>query len=422
VTEEDLDAHGDGLVELEIGKPAAGGGCVAHLDDGRVAFVRHTLPGERVLARITEESRNFVRADAVVVGEQSPRRVKPPCRHAGPGKCGGCDYQHIDVEMQREMKAALVSEQLERLAGLSRDVTVEPVAGDTGGLGWRTKVRFSVLPRGRLGLKRYRSHEIHPIDQCPIAAPGVAEMHLENLSWAGAVEVEAFAPEGGEAVVSVRSRPRAQVDMPRFDGGLILDGRTRREPSQLETKVLGRKFQVSAGSFWQVHAGAPRAISEAVLSLIGDCEGARAADLYSGVGLLSVLLADAVGSTGHVVAIERDPKAARDAARNTAGFQHVDIVEAVVNADTITRELRGVDLVVLDPPRQGAGVDVTAALVALGPRLARIVYVSCDAASFARDLKVALDAGWALADLRALDLFPMTEHVELVALLRPGGD
>ncbi|MGH9170166.1 MAG: class I SAM-dependent RNA methyltransferase [Acidimicrobiales bacterium] len=417
MTTEPTPAHPDGLVELVVGKPAAGGGCVARLDDGRVAFVRHCLPGERVLARITDESRHFVRADAVVIGEASSARVKPPCPQAGPGKCGGCDYQHASLAMQREMKAALVTEQLQRVAGIQCDVTVDPVPGDSDGLAWRTKVRYSVLPRGRLGLKRYRSHEIQPIERCPIAAPGVAGMGLEQLSWAGAAEVEAFALEGGEAVVSIRSKPRSNAEVPRFDGGLLVDGRARREPSQLETNVLGRRFYVSPGSFWQVHSGAPRAICEAVLTLVGDCEGSRVADLYSGVGLLSVLLADAVGAQGHVVAIERDTQAARDAVRNSVRHHHLDVVHAPVTAEVVGRELRAVEVVVLDPPRQGAGVQVMSALTALAPRLRRIIYVSCDPASFARDLRATVEAGWSLGAIRALDLFPMTEHVELVALM-----
>ncbi|HEV8063720.1 MAG TPA: TRAM domain-containing protein [Acidimicrobiales bacterium] len=419
MSEVTADFSTDGLVELETGKPAAGGGCVARLPDGRVAFVRHSLPGERVLARITEESARYVRADAVVIGQASPDRVDAPCRYAGPGKCGGCDYQHAALPAQRQLKAALVAEQLARVARLERAVVVEPVAGDSEGLRWRTRVRYSVLPRGRLGLRKYRSHEIQPVDRCPIAAPAVSEIGLETLCWPGAAEVEAFAPEGGEAIVSVRSLPKVRLEVPRFDAGLVVDGRARREPSQLETTVLGRRFQVSAGAFWQVHAGAPEAIGETVLAFAGDCEGAGAADLYSGVGLLTVMLAEAVGASGHVVAIERDARAVRDAGRNTARFQHVDIVEAAVTADLVRRELRGASLAVLDPPRQGAGVEVMAALISLAPRLQKIVYVSCDAASFARDLRVALDMDWTLGDFRALDLFPMTEHVELVALITP---
>jgi tRNA/tmRNA/rRNA uracil-C5-methylase (TrmA/RlmC/RlmD family) len=237
------DGHSaDGLIELVVGKPAAGGGCVARLPDGRVAFVRHAIPGERVLARITEEARSFVRADAVTIGEAAASRVTPACRHAGPGRCGGCDWQHISLAMQREMKAALVAEQLQHLAGINPDVTVEAVPGDDNGLAWRTRVRYTVLPRGRLGFHRYRSHEVQPVDHCPIAGPGIQALAPEQMTWTGAEEVEVFAPDPeGELTVMVESRRGARVQVPRFDGGLVVDGRTIREPRELQLQVLGHR-------------------------------------------------------------------------------------------------------------------------------------------------------------------------------------
>jgi len=410
-------ASGDGLVELVVGKPAAGGGCVARLPDGRVAFVRHAIPGERVLARITEEARSFVRADAVTIGEASPSRVTPPCRHAGPGRCGGCDWQHISLGTQREMKAALVLEQLQRLAGIEREVTVEAVPGDDNGLAWRTRVRYTVLPRGRLGFHRYRSHDVQPVDRCPIAGPGIQALAPEQMTWTGAEEVEVFAPDpDGELTVMVDSRRGARVQVPRFDGGLVVDGRTIREPRELQLHVLGHRFAVSGGVFWQVHLGAATALGQALLEVADVRQGDAVADLYSGVGLFTVLLADAVGERGHVLSVEQDEQAAEDAYRNVVRSAHVDVVCGRVTPELVARELRASDLAVLDPPRQGAGKAVTAALASL-ERLRRIVYVACDPASFARDLRVLLDAGWSLTALRAFDLFPMTEHVELMAVI-----
>jgi tRNA/tmRNA/rRNA uracil-C5-methylase (TrmA/RlmC/RlmD family) len=415
------DLQADGLVELVVGKPAAGGGCVARLPDGRVAFVRHAVPGERVLAAITEVTRSFVRADAVTIAEAAPGRVRPPCRYAGPGRCGGCDWQHVSLEVQREMKALLVTEQLLRIAGIERAVTVEAVLGDEGGLAWRTRVRYSVLPRGRLGLRRHRSHEIQPIDRCLIAAPGIQDLGPEQLSWTGAEEVEVFAPEpDGERTVTVDSRRGAKLDVPSFDGGLVVDGRTMREPGELEVHVLGRRFQVSAGVFWQIHTGAATTLAAAMIELAQPPAGASVADLYCGVGLFSVLLADSVGETGHVLAVEQSERAAEDAYRNLVRSAQVDVLCARITPELVARELRATEIVVLDPPRQGAGKAVTAALAELR-RLRRIVYVACDPASFARDLSVLLAAGWSLTALRAFDLFPMTEHVELMALIeRPG--
>jgi tRNA/tmRNA/rRNA uracil-C5-methylase (TrmA/RlmC/RlmD family) len=411
------DGHPDGLVELVVGKPAAGGGCVARLPDGRVAFVRHAIPGERVLARITEEARSYVRADAVTIGEAAPSRVTPPCRHAGPGRCGGCDWQHISLPMQREMKASLVMEHLQRIAGVELAVAVEAVPGDDHGLAWRTRARYAVLPRGRLGFHRYRSHEVQPVDHCPIAGPGIAGLAPEQMTWTGAEAVEIFAPDAeGELTVMVDSRRGARVQVPRFDGGLVVDGRTMREPRELQLNVLDHRFAVSGGVFWQVHVGAPVTLGRALIDLAEPRPGESVADLYAGVGLFTALLADAVGETGHVLAVEQDARAAEDAYRNVVRSPHVDVLCARVTPELVTRELRATSLAVLDPPRQGAGQQVAAALAGLG-RLRRIVYVACDAASFARDLRVLLDSGWTLTALRAFDLFPMTEHVELMAVI-----
>jgi tRNA/tmRNA/rRNA uracil-C5-methylase (TrmA/RlmC/RlmD family) len=411
------DARADGLVELVVGKPAAGGGCVARLADGRVAFVRHAIPGERVLASITEETRSFVRADAITIAEPGVGRVRPPCRFAGPGRCGGCDWQHVSLDLQREMKGALLTEQLQRIAGIEHPVTVEAVPGDDNGLAWRTRVRYSVMPRGRLGLRRHRSHEIQPVGRCLIAAAGVHELGAEQLIWAGAEEVEVFAPEpDGERVVSVASGRKTALKLPSFDGGLVVDGRTVREPAALEVHVLGHRFEVSAGVFWQIHAGAATTLATAVLAMAQPQEGTNVADLYAGAGLFSALLADAVGEQGHVLSVEQSARATEDAHRNLARSPQVDILCARITPELVTRELRGCDLAVMDPPRQGAGKAVSTALARL-PRLGRLVYVACDAASFARDLRVLLDAGWSLEGLRVFDMFPMTEHCEIMAVI-----
>jgi tRNA/tmRNA/rRNA uracil-C5-methylase (TrmA/RlmC/RlmD family) len=409
------------LVEVVVGSVSAGGGCVARLDDGRVAFIRHSVPGERVRARITAESKTFVRADAVEIVEASSARVTPPCRYAGPSRCGGCDWQHISLAAQRKLKGELVSEQLERLAGVALEVAVEAVAGDVDGLGWRSRVRYSVSPAGHLGLRKHRSHLIQRIDRCIIAGGPVRELRAERLRWAGAASVEVFAMSGaGLPVVSVGSRRHRELGLPAAECGLVVDDQLVREPGVLRIEVLGHRFRVSAGVFWQVHEGAAALLARAVLDLVENCEGRRAADLFAGAGLFSVLLAGPVGKSAEVVAVERDARACADLTENVAGMENVRVVRATVSSDLVDGGLNDPHLVVVDPPRQGAGVRVMEGLLRLRS-LERIVYVSCDAASFARDLRVALDAGWVLASLRVFDLFPMTEHVELVAALDAPG-
>ena len=400
-------------LELEVGAVAAGGACVARAPDGRVVFVRHTIPGERVRAVVTQTTTSFLRADAVEVLAASPDRVEPPCPYARPGRCGGCDWQHVSLTRQRQLKADLVAEQLRRVAGLDRQVVVEEVPGDVDGLRWRTRVQFAVDRAGRAGLHKHRSHDLELVDACLIATEDVEAVGAERLSWPGAQVVEVTAA-GEQRVVHVTGRI---ADLPDVEAGLVVNDRPRRVPHGVRHVVHGRSFEVSAGGFWQVHPGAASALATAVLDGLQPQPGDRVADLYAGVGLFAALLGDRVGSGGSVLAVEGDARACADAARNTAAQPHVKIRTSVVDAATVAGRIGRPDLVALDPPRAGAGTDVAAALVGLAPR--RIAYVACDPATFARDLKVFLDAGWQLPSLRAYDLFPMTEHVELVAILSP---
>ena len=405
-------SHEEPDLELEVGAVAAGGACVGRAPDGRVVFVRHCLPGERVRARITDRTAHFLRADAVEVLTPSPDRVVPPCPYAGPGRCGGCDWQHVALPTQRLQKAELVAEQLRRVARTDWPVVVEAVPGDVDGLGWRTRVQFAVDADGRTGLRKHRSHELEPVDACLIASDDVERAGVEALAWPGVREVE-VAAAGEQRVVAVTGRP---APLPEVPAGVVVDGRAVRAPHGLRHTVLGRSYEVAAGGFWQVHRGAPEVLATAVLDGLDPQPGESAVDLYAGVGLFAALLGERVGPAGSVLAVESDPRACADAARNTADLPQVRIRTAEVDADAV-RRLGSPDLVVLDPPRSGAGIPTARALADLRPR--RLVYVSCDAASFARDLRVLLDAGWALEALRALDLYPMTEHVELVATFSP---
>ena len=406
---------GPEVLELTVAAVAAGGSCVARAPDGRVVFVRHALPGERVRAAVTATTRSFLRADAIEVLEASPDRVVPPCPYAGPGRCGGCDWQHVALPTQRRLKAALVEEQLVRLAGVQRQVVVEELPGSPDGLRWRSRVQFAVAPSGRAGLRRHRSHDLEPVDSCLIATEDVEAVGAQARRWPGARGVE-VAAAGTQRVVTVTSDRRSRPRVPDVAAGVVVDGRPVRAPHGVRHEVLGRSFEVAAGGFWQVHPAAATVLAEAVLDGLDPQPGERALDLYAGVGLFAALVGDRVGPDGSVLAVEADARACADAARNTDDQPHVRIRTAAVDPAGLARA-GAPDLVVLDPPRAGAGLEVTRALASMRPR--RLVYVACDPASFARDLRVLLDAGWSLRALRALDLFPMTEHVELVAVLEP---
>lgn len=425
-------AAGD-VVEVEIGNPAHGGHCVARYE-GRVLFVRHVLPGERARVRVTDVRDRFARADAVEILTASAHRVTPPCRWAGPGRCGGCDWQHTDPATQRGIKAGIVIEQLVRLGGLHPDhplgghplaaLTVQEVPGARpDGTGWRTRVQFSVSPAGRLGLRAHRSAEVVEVDRCLLAADGVDSLDLPARSWPGWARVEALASSTGERAVLLEPVSGGQVpplpDLP--TGVAVTSPRARRGRGhlreQVQTPAGPAAAKVSGSGFWQVHPGAPRALLAAVLDQLAPRPGEHLLDLYCGVGLFSLGLGPAVGRHGRVTAIEADGQAVKDARRNLHALPQVRIEAGRV--DRLLGRVERADAVVLDPPRSGAGRAVLECLTRLRPRA--ISYVACDPASLGRDTALLRAGGYHLVDLRALDLFPHTHHVECVACFVPTG-
>ncbi len=409
----------DALLELDIGAVAGGGGCVARAPDGRVVFVRHALPGERVRAQVTATTSSYLRADAVEILNPSADRVPPPCPHAGPGRCGGCDFQHASLPAQRRLKAFRVVEQLTHLAGVERPIEVEQVHGDSDGLAWRTRVRVAVDHDGRTGFRRHRSHQLELVKGCPLASPALAATGAFTAVWPGAAELEIVTGDQGEALVALAPRGRRPVHPAGIDAGLVMRGIVRRPPGAVHAQVHGHTFRVSAGVFWQVHAGAPHVLLSAVLGLVGDCRGAAVVDLYAGAGLFAVHLAERVGAEGSVIAVERDPRACSDLRHNGTGLDSLRVLEAEVTPELVADAIDRPQVVVLDPAREGAGTSVMAALATHAASIERLVYVSCDPASFSRDARILLDAGWDMSALRAFDIFPMTEHVELVAAFEP---
>ncbi|MFE5291326.1 class I SAM-dependent RNA methyltransferase [Isoptericola sp. NPDC056618] len=411
-------------VELEIGPVAHGGHCVARLD-GRVVFVRHTLPGERVRARVTETGSRFWRADAVDVLEASPDRVPSAWPEAGPGGVGGGELAHVALPAQRRWKAAVLAEQLQRLARLERDVVVEGAPGDDerGGLGYRTRVDLVADADGRAGMRRFRSHDVVPLDGMPLATEAVAALadaeDVWTRRWRPGARLELVAPaDGADALLLVD-------DVPSRRGRA--DTRPNARRSVTETVRAGgaeHRYRVAGDGFWQVHRAAPDVLAGAVLDAVhatpGGLDGATVLDLYSGAGLFTVPLAAAVGGSGRVVAVESDARAVKDARRNAHDLPQVELhlgaVDRVLADGAATgADVGAADVVVLDPPRAGAGRSVVDAIAGRGPR--RVVYVACDPAALARDVAYLAEHGYGLTDLRAFDLFPMTHHVEAVAVL-----
>ncbi|MFE9956693.1 class I SAM-dependent RNA methyltransferase [Micromonospora sp. NPDC005299] len=398
-------------VELTVDAVAPGGHCVARVD-GQVVFVRHALPGERVVVEVTELHRGFARADAVEILTASADRVEQPCPYAKPGRCGGCDLQHVTPAAQLDWKVAVVREQLTRLGGLTDDqidalgVRVEALPG--GPLGWRSRVRYAVDAAGRAGLLKHRSHEVVPIDRCLIAHPAIQELPVlapSGARWPDADAVETVASTGGDVSVVAYAE-----GVPTPVSG----------PAEVREVAAGREWTLPASGFWQVHPAAADTLVGAVLDLLDPRPGETAWDLYGGAGLFAAALAVRVGDA-RVTLVESSQDGVDAARANLSDLPRVEVVAARVETALARRRVTGpVDLVVLDPPRSGAGAPVVRDIVAAGPRA--VAYVACDPAAFARDVRTFTGAGWRLAALRGYDLFPMTQHVELVGLFLPPGE
>ncbi|MGN2637111.1 class I SAM-dependent RNA methyltransferase [Nocardia takedensis] len=463
--------------EVTLGQPGHGGFCVGR-HEGRVVFVRHGLPGEVVRARVTEDrGGSFFRADAVEILSASPDRIAPTCPVSGPGGAGCCDFSFATPAAQRALKATVVAEQLRRVAGIEREIVVEPVTGypaEVSG-GWRTRVRLAVDAHGRAGVHAHRGSGIITDLRCPQPVPGAVDGIAERLWTPGADLVIAVDGDGVRHLVELapaaeQTRPRredsAEDGADRRESGPPRGGRrgpdrpggsTRadaRRPARRDAGpeparpaderrgaaarraaahaprdewviagsgraveyVAGRRWEVSATGFWQAHRDAAQCYSDLIADWAGLDAGERAWDLYSGAGVFAARLADQVGPDGSVLAVESARSAVADGHAALRDLPWLDL-----RADRVERWISGhaggraPEVVVLDPPRAGAGKQVVAALSEVGPT--RVVHIGCDPASFARDLGLYLAAGYKLREVRAFDAFPATHHVECVALL-----
>ncbi|MCM6774368.1 TRAM domain-containing protein [Nocardia sp. CDC159] len=413
-------------LELRLGPPGHGGFCVAR-HDGRVVFVRHGLPGELVLARVTEDrGGSFCRAEAVEILEASPDRVEPTCPVSGPGGAGCCDFAFAAPEAQRALKAAVVTEQLRRLADWETEVVVEPIPPEGCGDGWRTRVRLVVDADGRAGVHRYRSTEVITDLRCPQPVSGALVGIAERRWTPGAELVVAVDGDGLRHIVELeppRSGRRSGGDRRTTAARRAAAHGPRRErvlegSGRAVQYVAGRRWEIAATGFWQPHRGAAQCYSDIVADWADAGPGALAWDLYSGAGVFAARLAEQVGADGRVLGVESSKPAVADGIAALRDLPQVDL-----HAQRVERWLDGriggdtPQVIVLDPPRAGAGREVVAAMTACLP--ARIIHIGCDPAAFARDIGLYRTAGYRVTRLRAFDAFPATHHVECLALLEP---
>ena len=383
---------------LTTGPAANGGSCVAR-HDGRVVFVRYALPGEQVRVRVTSEKGSYWHAEAIEVLEGSADRVQSLCPIAGPDGAGCCDLAFADPAAVRALKGGVVANQLARLGDYHWEGAAEPI-GTGGALGWRTRVRLAVGPDGSAGFHRFHSTEVITDLRCG-QLPEAMIAGLGGPRWRPGDEIHVVLDDDGNRHVAATTK--GERGMTVSEGGRACTQR-----------VGGRQWQLPVTAFWQSHRDAPQVYSELIGQWAGGIDGLRAWDLYGGAGLFAATLADGVGERGLVLTVDTS-RPATDAARAALA----DLSQVHVVTESVRRFLAshndGADIAVLDPPRAGAGKDVIETLAKTG--VPRVIHIGCEAAAFARDIGLYQRNGYRVDHLRVFDAFPLTHHVECVAML-----
>jgi 23S rRNA (uracil1939-C5)-methyltransferase len=402
-------------IDLQLTAQAHGGSALGR-HEGQVLFVPYTIPGERVRVEITEAHTRWAQARLLEILEPSPHRVEPPCPYFGPGKCGGCHFQHIAYETQAQLKGQVVADQLARVGGL-HDVDVMDIIGAAEPWGYRNHAQFSVTPDGQLGFLTADSHHVIPVEECPILDPLLDDLWAAlDMRWP---QLRRLSLRCGSATGDLMAAFELdhyedfdiEVDFPVSCVLLLADGEAvvlMGNPYLIE-HVAGRDYRVSAGSFFQVNTAGAEVLVALVRHYLAPTGGKTLMDLYCGGGLFGLALAESVG---RVIGVEADPSALADFRYNAQGLDHVELFEGKVQG-ALPRIEGPADLLVLDPPRSGADRRVISDIARLGPQ--RIAYVSCDPATLARDARHLTDAGYRLEQVQPVDLFPQTYHIESVA-------
>ncbi len=402
------------MLMLTITALSHSGDGIAHAD-GRTVFVPRALPGETVHAEITQTKKEVARARLVEVLTSSPARVPAPCPVFD--RCGGCQLQHLTYDDQLKFKEDQVRTQLRRLAGLS-DPPLRPILSAPEPFGYRNQIQWSLTAEGALGLRGQASHEVVPVEACLIAHPTInavrARLTLEAES--GLERITLRVDDAGEPLIVLEpaeETPEVSLDLPIAAAVLPPDGPSfaLAERDWLDITIKDRVFRVSAGSFFQVNVPQAERLVDLVLEALAPRPDDVVYDLYCGVGLFSAFLAPRVA---RLIGIETYAPAVDDAAANLDAFDHVSLYNAEVD-DVLSALEDRPTAVVLDPPRAGLSARAAEALAAAGPE--RIVYVSCDPATLARDIARLARGGYRLAWAQPVDMFPQTFHIETVAAL-----
>jgi len=383
--------------------------------EGQPILVPLGMPGELVRVVVEEKRRRFWRGRITEVLEPSPERVRPPCKYFG--LCGGCQWQHIDYAAQVRWKQRLVEDQLRRI-GRQGGAQVSAVLGMEEPWAYRNHIQLVADDAGGLGFQALRSHDVVAVDACWITHPMIDDL------W-GALDIDGWRADGlalragvetGEGLVIFEGDddlPEVAIDAPvsclyrSRDGHMeVLVG-----DDHYHERLGGRTFRVSADSFFQVNTAQAERLVEVALCYLALSGGETLLDVYCGVGTFALTVGR---DAGRVVAVEEAPSAVADARANASGNETVTVIEGRAEEVLPTLDLRA-DAAIADPPRAGCAPEVLRAIAETGA--GRIVYVSCDVATLARDVARLAELGYALRAVQPVDMFPQTSHVECVALI-----
>jgi 23S rRNA (uracil1939-C5)-methyltransferase len=407
--------------ELKLTSMAHGGSALGKAD-GKLIFVPYALPGEQITARITQDKGRFAFAEGIMLYEPSPDRVRPRCPHFGPGRCGGCHWQHIDYPAQLRFKAQIVRDQFARLGGIA-DAPVKPTIPSPEPWNYRSHVTFSLTQQGKLGFVSTDNMTVIPIEECHIIRPELLDL-FEQLDLEGVPTLDRVRMQVGSdptdrlLLISTTDDepPEVEIDIPASVNFLLSDN----EPFNLigathvRYTIRDKTFRVTAGGFFQVNLPQAETLVDLVMERLALTGKESVLDLYSGVGLFSAFIAD---NASLVVSVESYPPAVTDADENLASYENVELIEGSV--EDVLDSLEGpFDAAVVDPPRQGLADEALTSLIQHRPRV--IVYVSCDPATLARDARRLVSAGYHMEDVQPVDMFPQTFHIEAVATFQLG--
>lgn len=414
----------EGRVKLHLTDMAHGGAALGR-HEGKVVFVPYAIPGEEVLVELVEDKGRYARGRLVEVLSPSAQRVSPPCPHFGSQAtvaavgCGGCHWQHITYEAQWELKRRIVQDQLKRI-GRFENVPVKPTIGSPEPWRYRNHVQFALDEHGRLGFMAAESQRVVPIEECHVMHPlldevfGALDLELPELKR---LSLRCGVNTSQRMVVfeTHEDEPfELEVDLPVSCAFLLSDGRTATliGHDYISEILAGHKYRISASSFFQVNTSQAEELVRLVRDYLAPTGSEVLLDAYCGVGVFGLSLA---GEVGQVIGVEENPSAVADARFNASPANNAEFVAGRVE-EVLPSLGTPMDLAVLDPPRQGCASEALTALAGLAPD--RIVYVSCDPATLARDTRQLVQAGYQLVEVQPVDMFPQTYHIEIVALLK----